>query len=189
MASFPRFISFPSTNSKLIFRYRYYHTFRRASLIGFDKTATLGAKFGSDFGLDLGIGTGLWIRLIQARALSCLPFSPTATTLRRNSLNQLRKFSPATTALWIPNARSTTTSVQTTSPPAVPAAAVTKDVLDLSFEDARAAFRSKSTGEIFRAYIVFYLCTIKFLVDNNSKVKSLYILKVVKIANYILLYS
>ena len=45
-----------------------------------------------------------------------------------------------------------------------------KDPLDLSFVNAEAAFRSKSTMEILRAYTVFSLCSSNYLVENNMKV-------------------
>lgn len=41
--------------------------------------------------------------------------------------------------------------------------------LDLTFTDHVAAFKSKSTFEILRAYIVYQLCSINWLVDNNTK--------------------
>ncbi len=45
------------------------------------------------------------------------------------------------------------------------------DKLDLTFLDHHAAFKNKSTWEVFRAYVVFQLCGIKFLVDNNERVR------------------
>lgn len=47
-----------------------------------------------------------------------------------------------------------------------------RDQLDLTFNDARQAYRSKSTWEILRAYIVFRLCSVEYLVENNQKVSS-----------------
>ncbi|KAF4518868.1 hypothetical protein B566_EDAN006719 [Ephemera danica] len=44
-----------------------------------------------------------------------------------------------------------------------------KDPLDLSFTDAKAAFKSKTTWEILRAYIVYTLCSSEYLVENNMK--------------------
>lgn len=49
------------------------------------------------------------------------------------------------------------------------------DKLDLSFLDHNAAFKSKTTWQVLRAYIVFNLCAIRPLVDNNEMV-SLYII-------------
>ena len=46
------------------------------------------------------------------------------------------------------------------------------DELDLTFLDHRAAFKSKTTWEVFRAYMVFNLCSIRYLVDNNEVVSN-----------------
>jgi hypothetical protein len=45
-----------------------------------------------------------------------------------------------------------------------------KDPLDQTFTDCRAAFKSKTTWEILRAYIVYTLCSSNYLVENNMKV-------------------
>lgn len=45
-----------------------------------------------------------------------------------------------------------------------------RDPLDLSFQDAEAAYKSKSTFEILRALLVFQLCSNEYLVDNNMQV-------------------
>jgi len=42
-----------------------------------------------------------------------------------------------------------------------------KDPLDLSFKNGEAAFRSKTSLEILRAYVVFSLCSSSYLVENN----------------------
>jgi len=47
------------------------------------------------------------------------------------------------------------------------------DELDLTFLDHHAAFKSKTTWEVLRAYIVFNLCSIKPLVDHNEKLMKL----------------
>ena len=44
-----------------------------------------------------------------------------------------------------------------------------RDPLDTSFNDPEAAFRSKSTWEILRAYIVYTLCSSNYLVENNME--------------------
>lgn len=46
------------------------------------------------------------------------------------------------------------------------------DILDLSFADHRAAFKSKSTWDIIRALVVFNLCSIRPLVEHNAKVSN-----------------
>lgn len=43
------------------------------------------------------------------------------------------------------------------------------DKLDLTFRDHHAAFKSKTTWEVLRAYVVFKLCGIKPLVEHNEK--------------------
>ena len=44
------------------------------------------------------------------------------------------------------------------------------DELDLGFMNHNAAFKSKSTWQVFRGYIVYQLCSIGPLVENNEKV-------------------
>ncbi|XP_017777258.1 PREDICTED: proline dehydrogenase 1, mitochondrial isoform X2 [Nicrophorus vespilloides] len=51
----------------------------------------------------------------------------------------------------------------------VNASASPKDPLDITFEDAKAAFKSKTTWELVRAYIVYTLCSFETLVDHNMK--------------------
>lgn len=40
--------------------------------------------------------------------------------------------------------------------------------IDLSFEDSEAAFKSKTNFELLRGFLVFQLCGIKFLLDNQK---------------------
>lgn len=49
-----------------------------------------------------------------------------------------------------------------------------KDLLDVSFNNATAAFKSKTTWELFRAYIVYLMCSSSFIVDNNLKVRKIF---------------
>lgn len=42
--------------------------------------------------------------------------------------------------------------------------------LDLSFEDSKTAFKSKSNFELLRGFLVFQLCSINFLLDNQKMV-------------------
>ncbi|XP_055612273.1 proline dehydrogenase 1, mitochondrial isoform X1 [Uranotaenia lowii] len=44
-----------------------------------------------------------------------------------------------------------------------------RDPLDVSFNDPNAAFKSKTTFELIRAYFVYLLCSSEFLVENNMK--------------------
>jgi hypothetical protein len=48
-----------------------------------------------------------------------------------------------------------------------------KDELDLTFLDHHAAFKNKTSWEVFRAYMVFNLCGIKYLVNNNEALMKL----------------
>lgn len=45
-----------------------------------------------------------------------------------------------------------------------------KPKLDLNFEDSRTAFKAKSNLELLRGYLVFQLCSLNFLVENQKKV-------------------
>lgn len=42
--------------------------------------------------------------------------------------------------------------------------------VDLKFEDGKEAFKSKTTPELLRAYIVLKLSSIDYLVNHNQKV-------------------
>lgn len=48
-----------------------------------------------------------------------------------------------------------------------------KDPLDLTFEDAKAAFKSKTNWELLRALIVYQMCSYETLVANNMKLMKL----------------
>ena len=48
---------------------------------------------------------------------------------------------------------------------------LSKDELDLTFNDHRAAYKSKTTSQVARAYLVLTLCGIKPLVKNNDMVR------------------
>lgn len=47
-----------------------------------------------------------------------------------------------------------------------------RDPLDLSFNDPVAAFKSKTTWELLRAYFVYVMCSSEYLVENNIKVNN-----------------
>lgn len=49
-----------------------------------------------------------------------------------------------------------------------------KPKLDLSFEDCQTAFKAKSNFELLRGYLVFQLCSMNFLVENQKKVRTQY---------------
>ncbi|CAH1393849.1 unnamed protein product [Nezara viridula] len=48
-----------------------------------------------------------------------------------------------------------------------------RDPLDTSFNDPEAAFKSKTTFEILRAYIVYTLCSSSYLVEHNMELMKL----------------
>lgn len=45
-----------------------------------------------------------------------------------------------------------------------------RDPLDTSFNNPIDAFKSKTTVELIRAYLVYVLCSSEYLVENNMKV-------------------
>lgn len=46
-----------------------------------------------------------------------------------------------------------------------------KDALDTTFNDSHAAFKSKTTFELIRGYLVYLICSSETLVENNMKVR------------------
>lgn len=45
-----------------------------------------------------------------------------------------------------------------------------KDPLDTTFNNAKDSFKSKTTWELVRGYLVYTICSSQYLVDNNLKV-------------------
>ncbi|CAF4885699.1 unnamed protein product [Pieris macdunnoughi] len=45
-----------------------------------------------------------------------------------------------------------------------------KDDLDLTFSNPKDAFKSKKTSELIRAYFVYQICSINWIVENNDMV-------------------
>lgn len=45
-----------------------------------------------------------------------------------------------------------------------------RDPLDVSFNNPIDAFKSKTTWELVRAYVVYLMCSSEYLVENNMKV-------------------
>lgn len=63
-------------------------------------------------------------------------------------------------------------------------AAPQRDPLDVGFNDPNAAFKSKTTFELIRAYLVYLMCSSETLVENNMKVRfSLPMLGIPKLRN------
>lgn len=48
-----------------------------------------------------------------------------------------------------------------------------RDPLDTGFDNPKAAFKSKTTWEVLRAYIVYTLCSSNYLVENNMQLMKL----------------
>lgn len=63
-------------------------------------------------------------------------------------------------------AAASTTSANTSNDPQKPQ----RDPLDVGFNDPIAAFKSKTTWELIRAYFVYLMCSSEYLVENNMKV-------------------
>lgn len=55
---------------------------------------------------------------------------------------------------------------------APPPATRTRDDLDLSFSSPKDAFKSKKTSELVRAYFVYQICSVNWLVENNAMVST-----------------
>lgn len=45
-----------------------------------------------------------------------------------------------------------------------------RDELDLTFSSPKDAFKSKKTSELVRAYFVYQICSINWVVENNDMV-------------------
>lgn len=71
-------------------------------------------------------------------------------------------------------ARGYTNSSTSASTTEKPATSVPRqiDPLDLKFNDPVASFKSKTTTELIRAYIVYQICSIEYIVENNMKVST-----------------
>ena len=55
------------------------------------------------------------------------------------------------------------------------------DPLDLKFNDPIAAFKSKTTMELMRAYFVYQMCSIEYVVENNMKVRKNHLFRLCKL--------
>lgn len=77
---------------------------------------------------------------------------------QRAAMSTLAATKPATAA-------AAATSVQNSNDPKPH-----RDPLDVSFNDPIAAFKSKTTWELVRAYFVYLMCSSEYLVENNMKV-------------------
>lgn len=80
--------------------------------------------------------------------------------------SQMSTIAAAPTSKIRPVAATAASNDQSSSPPQ-------RDPLDTSFNDPIAAFKSKTTWELIRAYIVYIMCSSEYLVENNMKVKKI----------------
>ncbi|XP_054272368.1 proline dehydrogenase 1, mitochondrial-like [Macrosteles quadrilineatus] len=79
---------------------------------------------------------------------------------------------PSTSVLM--RSQSQSPAMSQASPEAVKKSGVSKwDPLDTKFEDHIAACKSKTTWEVLRGLIVFQMCSINYLVNNNAKLMKL----------------
>lgn len=90
-----------------------------------------------------------------------------SSSIKISLLNQNVQFISTSSALstTIQKPKNQATSVSATSQKTG-----RKDSLDVSFADPLAAFKSKTTFELIRAYFVYMLCSSEYLVENNMKV-------------------
>lgn len=103
------------------------------------------------------------------RDLSTNPSSPVSSTESKFGRNNVNNSSQMSTVAATPAAKvrpmaAAATSNDQSSPPH-------RDPLDTGFNDPIAAFKSKTTWELIRAYVVYLMCSSEYLVENNMKVK------------------
>lgn len=102
--------------------------------------------------------------LVLSRAASTAPQPPTSNggSLAGESAAVHQRSQLKGNQLLIRNASTTTTTPH-------------RDPLDVGFDDPNAAFKSKTTFELLRAYVVYLMCSSEFLVENNMKVRLQYL--------------
>lgn len=120
------------------------------------------------------------VKFSRAELLACQQYY---FDLRRD-LNTRNKHDEKTTTTSNQRFSSPSSSMSTvaarkvaTPPSSSPAAASNpndpppqRDPLDVGFSDPIAAFKSKTTMELLRAYFVYIMCSSEYLVENNMKV-------------------
>lgn len=89
--------------------------------------------------------------------------------LEGHSLEGPRRWRSTTVAAASPAATGARERQQQENDPSTPQ----RDPLDVGFNDPHAAFKSKTTFELIRAYLVYVLCSSEFLVENNMKIMKL----------------
>ncbi|GFQ89963.1 proline dehydrogenase 1, mitochondrial [Trichonephila clavata] len=85
------------------------------------------------------------------------------------SLTVKKKFVKCSCALWNSNLRFKSSAILPQDPIHRAESTPQRDPLDLSFENTKDAFKSKTTWELFRAFLVLKLSTYSFLVENHEK--------------------
>ncbi|KAL6969115.1 hydroxyproline dehydrogenase [Sarracenia purpurea var. burkii] len=103
-----------------------------------------------------------FMKLIDHKGIANVYHKNRNTCYLTKNHNKIASFSNSSTV------RSTVTSA-TAVKHVAEAEAPRRDPLDLSFANPEAAFKSKTTWEVLRAYIVYQLCSSSYLVDNNMK--------------------
>uniref|UniRef100_A0A182P2P6 Proline dehydrogenase n=1 Tax=Anopheles epiroticus TaxID=199890 RepID=A0A182P2P6_9DIPT len=89
-------------------------------------------------------------------------------SLEGYSLDGARRWQSSTVAATSPISAGARQRQQQDNNPSTPQ----RDPLDVGFNDPHAAFKSKTTFELIRAYFVYVLCSSEFLVENNMKVRA-----------------
>lgn len=102
------------------------------------------------------------------RELNTINNNESTTTSNNGGNVEHQRLAMSTLAATKPATASSTsaTSVQNSNDPKPQ-----RDPLDVSFNDPIAAFKSKTTWELARAYFVYLMCSSEYLVENNMKVK------------------
>lgn len=114
------------------------------------------------------------IQFSRAELLACQKYY---LDLRRE-LNTANNNDGTSSSSTVEHQRSAMSTVAAAKPGAASATAVQnsndpkpqRDPLDVGFNDPIAAFKSKTTMELARAYFVYLMCSSEYLVENNMKV-------------------
>lgn len=100
------------------------------------------------------------------RELNTVDNNESSTSINEHQRRSAAMSTLAATKPAAASSATTTTSVQNSKDPKPQ-----RDPLDVSFNDPIAAFKSKTTWELIRAYFVYLMCSSEYLVENNMKVK------------------
>lgn len=85
-------------------------------------------------------------------------------------LNVLKKSANQLACSRLISTSQTTCAASNQTTPSATAVPKKRDELDVHFNDPIAAFKSKTTMELLRAYFVYVLCSSEKLVEHNMKV-------------------